>query len=449
MRERMAPALGAGLVAAMVLASAPAAAAEEASALQAQIEQLRRHMEDSQAAYQQQIQALEARIHELEDRSAEAAAQPAPAPAPAASPAAPVGANAFNPAIGVVLQGTVAKESRDPDRYRIPGFALGEEAPPPVRGLGIGESEITAQANIDQELFGALTLSLERDNEPSVEEAYLQTTSLPEGFTLKGGRFFSDIGYLNRQHSHVWDFVDAPLPYRAILGNQYGDDGVQLTWLAPTDLYLEFGGELFRGDGFPAAGAENHGFGTWTGFVHAGDDIGVESSWRAGLSFLDADAKDRATNEDMDLFTGHERIGIVDVVYKWAPNGNPVERNLKLQGEFMLGSLDGNFNGIPFSQDQRGAYLQAIYQFMPRWRVGVREDAVWTHGDRAVLAGTALDGEGVVPRRTSAMIDYSTSEFGRFRLQYNYDQSQPEMGADHEFFLQYNVSLGAHGAHAY
>ncbi len=425
--------------------------------LQHEIESLRQSYDSKlgqmKRDYQQRIDRLQA------DLSAQAAQQkmltaapqavPAPAAAPAAAPSAPVGANSFNPAIGVVLLGTVANSSRDPDTYRIPGFALGEEAKPRPRGLAIDESEVTFQANIDQALYGSLVLSLDRENNPSVEEGYVQTTSLPEGFTLKGGRFYSHIGYLNDHHTHTLDFVDRPLAYRAMLNDQYGDDGVQVSWLAPTDMYLQLGTELFRGDSFPAAGAANRGFGSYTAFLHAGDDIGVESSWTAGLSFLTADAKDRLTNDDTDTFKGTTRLGIFDAVYKWAPNGNPVERNLKLQGEFLLGDVDGTFNGIPFTQQQRGFYVQAVYQFMPQWRVGVRQDVVWADGAGTALVGTALDDQGDVPRRTSAMIDYSTSEFGRFRLQYNYDLSQPGEGADHQILFQYNVSLGAHGAHAY
>ena len=48
----------------------------------------------------------------------------------------------------------------------------------------------------------------------------MQTTALGNGFTLKAGRFFSSIGYLNPQHAHAWDFVDAPLAYQALLGGQ-------------------------------------------------------------------------------------------------------------------------------------------------------------------------------------------------------------------------------------
>ena len=47
----------------------------------------------------------------------------------------------------------------------------------------------------------------------------------------------------------------------------------------------------------------------------------------------------------------------------------------------------------------------------------------------------------------SAMIDFSHSEYSRLRLQYTRDYTLPE--ADNQFFLQYVMSLGAHGAHAF
>ena len=118
--------------------------------------------------------------------------------------------------------------------------------------------------------YGGLNLALASDNSASVEEAFVQTTALPAGFTLKAGRFFSSIGYLNDQHAHTWDFVDSPLVYQAFLGGQYGDDGVQLTWLAPIDQFVELGAELGRGRTFPGTDtgristrAESDGKGGW------------------------------------------------------------------------------------------------------------------------------------------------------------------------------------------
>ena len=78
-----------------------------------------------------------------------------------------------------------------------------------------------------------------------------------------------------------------------MLGNQYGDDGIEVRWLAPTDFFLEFGAEWFRGDAFPAGGADDNGAGTVAAFVRTGGDIDDESSFLAGLSYLRTKAVDR------------------------------------------------------------------------------------------------------------------------------------------------------------
>ncbi len=416
---------------------------------------------DDLAAIRQQIQAMkteyEARIQALETRLEQAegnvhAAQQSAAQAQAAVatpvPASPSSAaNAFNPAVSAILTGTYGQFSQDPDNYAIPGFALGEETGPGERGFSLGESEVTISANVDDKFYGSLTAALAPDGGVDVEEAYFQTTALPQGFTLKAGRFFSGIGYLNDQHAHVWDFVDAPLAYRAMLGNQYGDDGVQLRWLAPTDLFLEFGTEWLRGDAFPAGGAADNGRGTATAFAHVGGDVGDSHSWRFGLSQLRADAAGRETGDTPDIFDGDSHVNIADFVWKWAPHGNAKSTNFKFQAEYLQGDVDGVFDGLDYNADQTGWYTQAIYQFMPRWRAGVRYDRLSVDDPGPAFAGTVLDTLGHTPQRTSLMLDFSNSEFSRLRLQYNRDESQPV--TDDQLFLQYIMSIGAHGAHQY
>jgi hypothetical protein len=256
---------------------------------------------------------------------------------------------------------------------------------------------------------------------------------------------------MNEQHRHQWDFVDTALPYRVFLGTQYGDDGVQLRWLAPTRQFLEFGTEVFRGAAFPAANAARVGYGSNTAFVHTGGDINESSSYRTGLSWLHATASDRETfsaaNDTFDIFNGRTDTLIWDAVYKWAPNGNPTDTNFKLQGEFFANRSNGQFNSIPYRNWQTGFYAQALYQFMPGWRAGVRYDQVNGNKQSGDLAGSTVDSTGTTPRRASTMLEYNTSEFGRFRAQYNADWSRGSL--DNQMFLQYIVSFGAHGAHLF
>ena len=169
-----------------------------------------------------------------------------------------------------------------------------------------------------------------------------RTLALPRGFTAKGGRFFSGFGYLNEVHAHAWDFVDQPLAYQAFFGNQYTQDGLQVKWLAPTDLFIELGAETGNGDAFPSTRLSRNGVNGATLFAHVGGDIGDSTSWRAGAAWLDQRAEDR-TYEDVDdlgqpvtnAFTGDSRTWVVDAVLKWAPDGNATRQQLKIQGEYM------------------------------------------------------------------------------------------------------------------
>lgn len=433
------------------LAIAPAA---PAAGPQDDIAELRRQMQILQSDYQQRMQAMEDRLRAAEE-AARRAEETAAAPPP--PPARPASANAFNPGIGLILDAKYREFANDPQEHAIPGFPLGEEAGLGEEGLAIDESELNIDATIDDKFYGSLTLALANEDggtEVELEEAYIQTLALPQGFTVKAGRFFSAIGYLNSFHAHSDDFADRPLPYRAFLNNQYFDDGVQVKWVAPTDLYLELGAELLRGARFPAGGAADDGKGTWSVFVHTGGDAGTSHSWRAGLSYLAARADGREAGEEnaADSFTGDSDLLVADLTWKWAPDGNPAVRNLTLQGEWFKRREDGRFTPFdgdesPLSFDASGWYVQGVYQFRPRWRAGLRYAELDAEAPGPAFAGTALDPQGLTPRTYSAMLDWSNSEFSRIRLQYSRDESGVD--DDDQWTVQYIMSLGAHGGHPF
>jgi hypothetical protein len=362
--------------------------------------------------------------------------------------------NEFNPDIALVLSGTYSDFQSDPADYAIPGFPLAEETGPGEAGFSLGESELSISSNIDPDWYGLLTVALTGDGSAEVENAFVQTSSLGSGMTVRAGRFFSGIGYLNEQHAHTWDFVDAPLAYRALLGNQLKDDGLQLRWVAPTDLFTELGAEWLRGDAFPAGGSANEGRGSWSVFLHVGGDLNESNSWRAGLSYLSAKSNERVTESEFgeDLFTGDSDLMVADFVWKWAPDGNSYERNLKLQAEYIQRKDDGDFTpaGVaeqPLDVKADGWYAQAVYQFIHGWRVGLRHDRLKTDAAGIAYRDTVLDSQGHTPSRNSLMVDYSNSEFSRLRLQFNRDESTDV--ADNQWMLQYQMSLGAHGAHQF
>ncbi|HUP90811.1 MAG TPA: hypothetical protein VM074_01080 [Solimonas sp.] len=379
---------------------------------------------------------------------------------PAAAQSAPSG-NAFNPKISLILNGLYAHYSSDAEAL-VPGVLLGPETGFAPEGLSLGETELAIEANVDDKFHGWAAVALSPEGEIGVEEAYINTLALPAGLALKFGRFFSDIGYQNHQHAHAWEFADAPLIYRALLANQLGDDGVQLRWLAPTDLFVELGTELYRGDGFPGGGETRKGVKGVTGFAHVGGDAGESGSWRVGLWHFRSDADDRRTGEPVETgFTGPSRLSGVDLVYKWSPGGNPALTNAVLQAEYMVRSEhgtvvsdpDGAADASDYEGRQAGFYVQGVYQFMPRWRTGLRYDRLSASNTVAnPVAGTSLEtlaDNGDTPQRWSAMVDFSNSEFSRFRLQFNRDESRPGDEKDNQLLVQYIFSLGSHPAHQF
>ena len=450
----------------LALAAMPAmasAAADDVAALRAELQAMKNE-------YSARVDTLEARIRQLETvnaATADAALATAP-PEPAPIPAPGSGASAFNPAMSLILGGSFTNTSRDPGDWRIAGFVpAGDEVGPGERSFNLGESELTLSASIDPYFAGVLTAAITGDNEIEVEEAFFRTTALRNGLTLKGGRFFSGFGYLNEVHAHAWDFVDQPLVYQALFGGQFRQNGLQVKWLAPTNLFLEFGAETGNGDGFPATRLESNGFNGATLFAHVGGDVGDYSSWRAGAAWLTQKSENRpggpldvSGETAFDSFTGDSETWVVDGVFKWKPTPR---RELKIQGEYLRRSEDGTFVYDPaglaalanYHNTQSGWYLQGVYQFATRWRVGARYDAL--DSGNALFTPAAIDPPiefgpplpALHPDRVSLMLDWNPSEFSRLRAQYDWDDARDDGDTDGIFRLQYVYGLGAHGAHKY
>lgn len=458
-----------------------------ALAQDAELGKIREEIRQMKEGYEKRIQELEKRLSDAEAKAgrAESAANSAEQNATAAQTATAAaasargGENAFNPAMSLILQGTYARTSQDPNRFQITGFApSGGEVGPPKRSFSLGETELNVSANIDPYFRGVAIASLAPEGGIGVEEAYFQTLALPHGLVVKGGRFFSGLGYLNEQHQHVWDFQDAPLAYKAFLGTQLKQDGVQLRWVAPTDLFIEVGAEFSAGDQFPGSDRNKNGIGGSALFGHLGGDIGASTAWRTGVSYLKTSPNARSYQDTDSLggavtnsFSGSAKLWGVDGVLKWAPNGNSTYYNFKLQGEYFRLKQNGTLTyddtaqaaaqfGATFSDylraDQSGWYLQGVWQFYPRWRVGYRYDALryGTLNNGIVnngLGPAAADFPVLVshsPTRNTLMFDFSPTEFSRLRLQLASDKSRLGV-TDNQVFVQYIYSLGAHGAHKF
>jgi len=452
-----------------ILAAAVAAAfvapASVFAADDAEIKKVREEIETIKDDYETRVRQLEQRLEKAEQGAG--TAKPA---APAQS--TPASANAFNPAISLILGGQFNNLQRDPETYQIGGFIPGgDEIGPGNRSFNLGESELTVSANIDPYFSGFFVMAVTPENGVEVEEGYVQNAGFVPGVTVKFGRFLSGFGYLNELHAHAWDFVDAPLVHQAFFGGQLKEDGLQARWLAPTPVFLEFGLETGRGAKFPGSERDKNGVNSGMVFAHVGDDVGISNSYRFGASYRVTHAQDRpyddfdssGTTLVTNAFSGDSQMWGVDFVWKWAPNGNTVDRNFKFQAEYMHRDEDGSLTfdtgdalllGSPsdtYKSKQSGWYVQGAYQFIARWRVGLRYEELNSGIPDFGASLTAAEFPRLAendPKRTTAMIDFSPSEFSRFRLQFARDEARFNE-ADNQVFLQYIVSLGVHGAHKF
>lgn len=440
---------------ALALVVQPVAAANAQSAA-GEIAELRQSIDAMKADYESRLASLEERLARAErlasgaERDAEEAIELAEQTAIDQSQGSS-SPNTFNPAIGVILAGGYADIGAGWEE--IPGFAPAGEIGTGDSGFFVGEAELNLQANIDSRYYGSLTLGLHEEDgaaEVGIEEAWLQTTTLPAGLSAHAGRFFSSAGYLNQFHFHSDDFVDRPLPYQAFYGGRYTVDGIRARWLAPTGLLFELGGEANWGGSFPATANGETSPGAYTLFANLGGDVGASHSYLFGLSYTSADAVDRSGGHDVleepESFSGDSDLTVFDFVWKWAPGGNNAIRNFKIQGEYFSRKEEGLYADIDYDGEQTGWYAQGVWQFVPMFRVGLRHDRL-DADNGPLLAGTALEDPGRSAWRNSLMLDWSPSEYSRLRLQYTEDKVLSE--TDDQWYLQYIMSIGAHGAHQF
>lgn len=465
----------------LTLFSAPHAAADEQVAITA----LQMEIEALQTEFASRISALEAKLAKLQglpepaadvplqpskatapiDASRSAQAEPVRSPSSTASVTPTTSArrifgNEFNPSVGIILNGAYRDYSSETSEMA--GFPIGHEGERGREGFSVDHSELNFAANIDDKFSSKVTVAIaehEGETEVELEEAYIQTLAgagLPDGMSVMFGRSFWTLGYLNEHHNHADDFADRPLTNRVFLNNTFNDDGVEATYILPTDFYAEIGGGLFRGDDYPFGGADGGGVGAWSLFARTGGDIGYNHSWRLGAYLLSGSADTgRSSNDDDILFVGDSDLYVADIRYTWAPTGNPRQKELTFQSEFFWNQEDGTYEDfglasgpVVFDEQSSGWYAQGVYKFSPNWRLGLRYSRLAPADMPADLIGGALDAAGHDPQAFAIMADWTNSEFSRLRLQYSMEELS-DGEEDNQITLQYIMSLGAHGAHKY
>ncbi len=344
-------------------------------------------------------------------------------------------------------------------------------------GFNIGHNELVISAPVDDNFYGKLTTIIathEGEIELEVEEAFIQTTALPYGIGIRGGRFLSDIGYLNNQHLHSDTFAERPVAYRNLLGSHFYDDGVRLNWVAPTPIFLNVFTEVLSGASLKVGEDEHdeHGsdIGVYTAGIEIGGDIATDHSWQFGASVLmneygqqhiepvigvapdhdhDHDAHDEHAH---GAAFGAETMYVLDATYKWAPNGNYKYESLTLAAEYLNGS--DAFEDFAAPGDNTGWYLSAAYRFGGQWSIG----AMYSEFQGYEFHELELDAMGqleaefdkVRVKETQLALTWHPSHFSNIRLYATRQQlTMDEQETTNVVGISFNTALGDHGAHAF
>jgi hypothetical protein len=343
-------------------------------------------------------------------------------------------------------------------------------------GFNLRETEIAFSATVDPYFDANLLLAVSAEGDVELEEGYFTTRRLPAGLRVKGGKFLSDIGYLNSLHPHQWDFVDQPLPYRVLIGDEgLSDTGLQLTWLPRLPVYTLFGLEALQGrqallgNVVDEEEAERLGLGSkesgprlFTGFVKLAPDLGYSHALQAGLFGVLAHQHQElrgAEGVDEQALEGDAWLLGTDWVYKYDAGKAYGQGDFTLQAEYLyeVKDLEVAFDEaapLAVGQDRRysedGFYIQGVYGIAPRWTAGLRYDSVGLLANELESGGDRLI-DWPASDRWSLALTWYLSEFSRLRLQWARADLSID-GASETFdqlYLQFIHSLGSHGAHRF
>jgi hypothetical protein len=389
---------------------------------------------------------------------------------------------AFNPAISVIPDVAYYNDDRRGQAFDLVGDADGfaevghDDTANDThghgaleRGFNLREMELALSGSVDPYFDVWATLAVSPDA-IEAEEVYIQTRRLLPGLQLRVGKFFSGVGYVNKQHPHQWDFVDQALAYDAVLGGNLGDVGLQLTWLPSLPVYTLLGVEALQGEGerlsnqehehFPGFFEDTAGPRLFTGFLKVSPDVGYSHALQGGVSF----GRSRSHQEAVEIDEGVLGEGLAgtawfagtDWVWRYDSARPFGQGDATVQAEYLyrkkdlaLVARDGVAvtGGAAHVLAQDGLYVQGLYGIASRWTLGGRLDVIGLTNRQEAPFGIIDFGRST---RYSAALTFNPTEFSRLRVQYNAGRVRAgNQVRVNQVFVQFQMSLGTHGAHRF
>ncbi len=285
--------------------------------------------------------------------------------------------------------------SKELPSQRLRGFLLQGDSGTDRQGLNLEHGTLGAAWRINDTLGAELTVGKHGSDTAHVESAWVQarydSASGDAWWLLTAGRQRPAQGAAMGQAGHMDRFALMPLAKQAVTHGDWMDDGLQLGWR--------------QDDGQRRLSAD---FGLWRGRVFPGGDKGpvvpiVHVGWGQGPWQLDGFAARlqperrgstvsanaghshtapacNAALKDVACFTGTSTLAGASAV--WAGAQSPVAWPVTVTASGWLRDESGKLesaNGLgQYRAQNRGIWLQALWDVAPRWQVGARLERAWT-----------------------------------------------------------------------
>lgn len=305
--------------------------------------------------------------------------------------------SSFNPAMGAALDATF-HSTNDKANFDFRALELNMEAPvdPYLKAWGV----ITgSNGGVD------------------VEEATIETTALPYNLAVRGGRLFATFGRLAHFHDHELPVIDRPRSLDNYIGGETRADGLEVSYLLPTDLFVtatfgaydKMGANNVRQDPAGSRPLDEFAYmGRLNTYVDLTDsqsvELGVDSAWAPKRTVVPI-VGGVPTGVAARVNTWRALSG-VDVTYRYQPPVGGIYKGL-LWGTEMLQNDERRFDAANLPLERRVAY--GGYSF-----VELKSGRHWRGG---VMADLTEDQDN--PRRNTktftGFLTYDVTEFQRLR----------------------------------
>ena len=412
--------IGAGL---FLLATPNARAADsEVERLRKELGQTQQELSDTK----EKLDDLSQRVDSLQSAPPTETAPTTAAQMSSSSPTARLApVNIDNPAISFVVDTAFSHDARN--SYTSIGYPNGAD-------FALKTGELFISAPIDPFLRGYAAINGTSSDHFDIEEAALITTALPWNFTVKGGRFHADVGRLPHWHDEALPFADRPPSIDRLIGGESGSEGVEVSWLAPIEHYIELTGGVYDTIGAERLGDlnDNGFFGrrdfselTVLGHPHTYFDLTDTLNLELGGTWFGV-----PQNSQRNVYGA-------DVTLRHQPGTSGVYQGFVLGSEWYWNRerfTERDTTGLVIDRtrlNRQGGYGYFEAFFDRRFSGGARFDY-----------SESPDGLPDLARTGSVFLTWMPSEFQRLRLQF--DNTWGDQPTNQRYTIQWTAFLGSH-----